>query len=327
MDRDRDTTRLSTVTRGLRSLMITDEMADKTIPLQKANADAVTWNMILFSRYLEQRCIIERDNDEFFRDTIASSERLRVLYRTNGKPGGDIERVTGHRLKSLQHRRACMDHAIIQYFTNMKNHIEMNTKRFFIRYMKFYVGLTYKEAKAHVRRCLDPEDEAYFDGQFEGVNFKNLKIDTMTYIPIFMLWNELLGERKQGLQEQHRVSGSAADFKLPRGLKDFSPIPIKKIQSNMCSYDFAAIFELWAQHIKIENKQKAHKIAIGQKPRADVAVSRDFFGRFFNLSKVERTNVKFAHHVMTDGVKVCVMVTKPQLQQIVRIDIHFSIQI
>ena len=37
------------------------------------------------------------------------------------------------------------------------------------------------------------------------------------------------------------------------------------------------------------------------------------------------TKRKFAHHVMTDGVKVCVLVTVPRVAQIVRIDVHLVI--
>lgn len=69
-------------------------------------------------------------------------------------------------------------------------------------------------------------------------------------------------------------------------------------------------------------------VHIGLKPKASDDASRELFGHFFHLPIMKRvkgdgtTKVKYAHHVMTDGVKVCVMVTKPIVEKIVRIDIH-----
>ena len=119
--------------------------------------------------------------------------------------------------------------------------------------------------------------------------------------------------REQNLRRKHLESGSKENFQLPRGLVGFGFIPVKKIQRNMCLYDLAAIYQLWAQFNKQENalriSQKKPTVPTGQKSKASDAATRELFGRFFNLSKVERvkfdgmTKRKFAHHVMTDGVK------------------------
>ena len=326
---ERDGAKMKNATRwmGIKSFMKSKELEQKIIPLLKANADAVTKNMILFTIFLEQRCIDERDNATFFRDEIDSANNFRKLFK-NFALDRNIPLTQDHPLPSLQCRKASMDAALVQYFSNMKNHIVMNLKKFFIRYIEFVDGWTHAEAKNYVEICLNPEND-YVDPRWPDVDFKNPGSNTMAFIPVFIEWEELLRYRQEELREEHRVSGSQEQFKLPRGLTLFPIIPVKKIQRNMISYDFSAIHELYAQYNKQENALRKSlgqpKVATGQKPKVDPDVSREFFGRFFKLSKVERMNndgttkVKFAHHVRTNGVKICVLVSKPRVTKTVRI--------
>ena len=335
MGRDRDATRNSTVPMGLQSFILTAEIAAKIIPLLKANADAVTKNMIFFTRYLEKRCVDERKNPVFFRDTIGTPNAFRSFYR-ECVANRLIQEMLDRELEPMERRIACMDNALIQYFTNMKNHIQMNLKKFLVRWLKYHVGMTGKQANDSAAKYLNPDNELVMPDRWRGdVDFKQPERNTMSFIPIFMEWAENLTTLQQNLRREHIESGSKENFLFPRGLVGFGFIPVKKIQRNMCSYDLAAIYELWAQFNKQENalrkSQKSPTVPTGQKPKASDAASRELFGRFFNLSKVERvkcdgtTKRKFAHHVMTDGVKVCVMVTIPKVAQIVRIDVHLVI--
>ena len=155
MDRDRDATRNSTVPMGLRSFMLTTEIAAKIIPLLKANADAVTKNMIFFTRYLGKRCVDKRNNPLFFRDTLGTPNAFRGFYR-GCVANRLIQEMLGRKLEPMERRIACMDNALIQYFTNMKNHIQMNLKKFLIRWLKFYVGMTSKQANDSGARYLNP---------------------------------------------------------------------------------------------------------------------------------------------------------------------------
>ena len=178
------------------------------------------------------------------------------------------------------------------YHSNMKNHILMNLSRYFIRYLKFWNGMTHADAKYYVDICMDPEED-YVDPHWGNiVDFKHPEEDTMSFIPLFAFWEELLRERRNQLTEEHRASGSQEKLKLPRGLKRILIVPVKRIRRNMISYDFCAMHQLWAGYNENENELRRMRgqphVLTGQKPSATIENSRELFGFFFDLSKVER---------------------------------------
>ena len=182
-----------------------------------ANVDAICKNMIIFTRYLADRCISERDNGPFFVDTLGTTNAFRQFYRDFASDG-DIRMKLDHPLEPVHFRRASTDLAVMQYHSNMKNHILMNLRRYFIRYIEFLNGLTHVEAKYYVDICMDPEHDYVNPDWGNIVDFKHPEVNTMSFIPLIISCAELLRERQIQLPEEHRASGSRENFKLPRGL-------------------------------------------------------------------------------------------------------------
>ena len=319
--KDKDNSRTASINMSLKSLIKTNRLRRKLVPLFKENGVATSKDIITFSKHLELEVLDQQGDPEFFADTISTSNNFRKYYTAFKRTDNEL----AQRLIKRENTRAIMDQALIQLHTNITTNITTHIRKRFFRYVEFIDGLSRVEAKLYVDACLDKKDQHFVEDRW-GNDLKKIHAGTATtFIPMMIEWNDQIRFKQQRLRRLGEI--------CPKGLTQFAFIPSKKVFRNMCSYDFSAMWQLWRQHTIKEGLLRGVKLPFEPQPISDVAASKGLFTRCFDFGEIERFNddgtptVKFGLNIKTDGIKVSVMVSKPKVTKVSLIKLTFFIKL